>query len=195
MQSITEKTYTYEEYLELSQVSEQRLEYHVGKVYAMAGGTAKHTILCGNINRRLAERLDDSDCIVYTSDMQLAIENINRYVYPDTMVTCGEQEFTNERETQLKNPTLIVEVLSKSTKDYDRTNKFAYYRTLPSFKEYILIHSDSITVETFYKAESNYWKIATYFSLDDIVKINAFDIEIPMIQIYQKIKGLTNSNP
>ena len=76
MQTITEKTYTYDEYLELSQVSEQRLEYHRGKIYAMAGGTAKHTILCGNINRRLAERLDDRDCIVYTSDMQLAIENI-----------------------------------------------------------------------------------------------------------------------
>ena len=190
MKEIADRIYTVEEYFALVEESDQKLEYHYGRIYAMAGGNSNHSIIGTNIRRRLSEKLDHTDCVVYDSDMALSLESGNRYVYPDGMVVCGERDFTNAQQTQLKNPVLIVEVLSKSTKTYDRTDKFRFYRAIPSLKEYLIISSDMPLIETFFKQEEGLWRIGSAKGLDDSISVFSFDLEIPLAQIYAKTESL-----
>lgn len=156
----------------------------------MAGGTANHSIIGNNIRRRLSEKLDDTDRVVFDSDMALEMEEGNRYVYPDGMVVCGDREYANESQAQIKNPILIVEVLSKGTKTYDRTDKFRYYRSVPSLKEYVIIYSDKPIVETFYRESDGLWRIGSASNLEDSIYLYSLKTEIPMVQIFAKAEGL-----
>lgn len=195
MKAIADRTYTVEEYFALVEASEDKLEYHYGKVYAMAGGNSNHSIIGTNLRWRLSEKLMDTDCVVYDSDMALSLENGNRYVYPDGMVVCGRREFTNAQETRLKNPVLVFEVLSKGTEAYDRMDKFRFYRGAPSLKEYLLVSSDKPQVEFFYRQEEKLWRIGSATGLDASIKIFSLDIEIPLAQIYAKTTNLQNPEP
>lgn len=190
MKEIADRTYTVEEYFALVEESDNKLEYHYGRIYAMAGGNSNHSIIGSNIRRRLAEKLDDTDCVVYDSDMALSLENGNRYVYPDGMVVCGERNFTNTKQTQLINPILILEVLSEGTKAYDRTDKFRFYRSIPSLKEYLIISADKPLVETFFKQEEGLWRIGSAQGLSANIYLFTFDFDIPLSPIYAKTKSL-----
>ena len=187
-----DKLYDRAEYFSLVEDSDHKLEYHYGRVYAMAGGTANHSIIGNNIRRRLSENLDDTNCVVFDSDMALEMEEGNRYVYPDAMVVCGDREYANENNTQIKNPILIVEVLSKGTKNYDRTDKFRYYRSVPSLKEYVIIYSDKPVVETFYRESDGLWRIGSASTLEDSIHLYSLDVNISMTQIFSKTEGLKN---
>ena len=190
MKEIADKIYSPEEYFELVEESDSRLEYHYGRVYAMAGGNSNHSIIGNNIRRRLAEKLDRRDCVVFDSDMALSLEDGNRYVFPDGMVVCGERQYSNKQRTQLKNPVLIVEVLSEGTKSYDRTDKFRFYRSIPSLKEYLVIASDKAVVETFFKEEEGLWRIGSAKGLDDQIHLFSINIDIPLAHIYAKVDEL-----
>ncbi len=190
MNAIKDKTYTVEEYLAMNAASEEKWEYHNGRIYAMAGGTAAHSIISQNTRRRLSENLDDTDCIVYDSDMQLYIASQNCYVYPDGMVACGKQEYTNDKQLQLTNPILIIEVLSESTREKDRTSKFSWYRTIPSFKEYLLIDADKIWIDSFYKEANDFWRFASASKLSDSIYLHSLQISLSVNDIYNKVGGL-----
>lgn len=190
MKEIEDRTYTVEEYFALIEESDKKLEYHHGRIYTMVSKNSNHSIIGTNIRRRLSEKLDDTDCVVLDSDMALSLESGNRYVYPDAMVICGEREFTNTQQTRIKNPILIIEVLSKSTKTYDRTDKFRFYRAIPSLKEYLIVSSDMPLVETFYKQAEGLWRIGSAKGLDSGISIFTFDIDIPLAQVYAKTESL-----
>lgn len=184
------KKYTKEEYFSLVEESKVKLEYHQGKIYAMAGGTPEHNLISGNAVTALNIALNERDCLVYNSDQQIALSTLERYVYPDASVVCGEQEFENPHKNRLKNPILIVEVLSENTKNYDKTDKFHLYCSLPSFREYVLIHSDRILVETYFKEETSLWRISSAFRLDETIHLFSINVDIPLEQLYRKISGL-----
>lgn len=187
---IENRKYTREEYFELLAASEVKLEYHYGHIVAMAGGTSNNSIIATNMRRRMDERLDDTNCYVYDSDMAIEMDEGNNYVFPDASVVCGEREFSDEKERFLTNPILIVEVLSKSTEKYDRTEKFRLYRGIPSLQEYVLISSDTPVVETFYKEGEGLWRISTASKLDSSIHLYSLNIDIPLAQIYAKVKDL-----
>lgn len=180
-------TLSVEEYIQHEIETGQKYEYHDGMIYALAGGSLEHVLLIGNIYSELRNGLKEkrSNCKPITNDAKLYIEKENKYVYPDSMVVCGEIKKSDETKDALTNPILIVEVLSKSTSEYDRGDKFYFYRQIPSLREYILIDQSRYVVEVFLKKEKNdLWRISRYNSLDQMINIQSLDIEISMKELY-----------
>jgi len=190
MEISKDKYYTPEEYFAIVEDSQEKYEYHEGKLYNMAGGTSDHSAISANAIIALGNALSEKDCIVYTSDQQVVIHSQKRYVYPDVSVVCGEPEHEDEKKIRLTNPKLIVEVLSEGTIDYDRSDKFHLYCKIPSFQEYLLIHSNRVLVETYYRKESGSWSISSAFKLADTIHLYSLDLDLSVKDIYKKIKGL-----
>lgn len=190
MELLDKKYYTPEEYFALVEEAELRLEYHNGEVYSMAGGTSNHNIIARKTFRQLDEKLDVTDCVVYNTDMTVKIDAYNRYVYPDCTVVCGPRKFEDENQLRLKNPILVIEVLSESTEGYDRGDKFSYYRSLPSFKEYMLLSSTKVWVETFYRESEELWRISSASNLDESIHLYSLNVDLSLRAIYAKTEGL-----
>lgn len=187
----TRQYYTPEEYFQLLEESEVKFEYHDGYLEMMAGGTSNHNIISSNLRGELYIALRESDCIVYDSDQAVQIDDYNRYLFPDASVVCGKREFEDEKQMRLKNPFLIIEVLSETTEAYDRGEKFRYYRSLPSFREYVLIHSSRVLCEIFYREESNLWRISAVSDLDESIHLHSLKLDIPLRQLYAKTEDLS----
>lgn len=190
MIAIENRKYTREEYFELLAASEGKLEYHYGHIMAMAGGKPDNSLIAHNMRWRMSERLLDTDCLVYDSDLAVEMDDSNRYVFPDATVVCGERIFSQHNKDVLTNPVLIVEVLSKSTGNYDKREKFRLYRGIPSLKEYVLISPHKPVVETFYMEGEGLWRISSATNLDSNIHLYSLDIDIPLEQIYFKVTGL-----
>jgi len=189
MKAQTTPNLSVEEYLRQEIETDTKYEYHDGKIYSLAGGTLNHGIISGNIHSDIKVELEkkNSNCLPFNSDIKLHIESMNRYVYPDCMVVCGEIEKSPINENAVVNPVLIIEVLSKSTASYDRGDKFYFYRQIPSFNEYVLIEQDKHVVDVHLKEDSSdFWKITRYEELDTIVKLESIGVELSMERLYQR---------
>jgi Uma2 family endonuclease len=132
-----QRHYSLDEYRAIADTSEEKCEYHDGEIIAMTGGTVKHSRIGGNVFALLKFLLRDTNFEAINNDLRLWIPDYRRGVYPDAMVFNGALQFNGEREDEVLNPLLIVEVLSPSTEEYDRTDKFRMYRSIPSFCEYL----------------------------------------------------------
>lgn len=183
------KRYTLLEYLNLEPTLEGKFEFHNGEIVAMAGGTLNHSRIISKINRLLGNLLDGTQC-ENLIDLKVFIEKFNHGVFPDAMVICGEPEMLGNRNDIIVNPSLVIEVLSKSTESYDRGEKFLRYRSLPSFKEYVLIASDKHLVESFYKENSNYWQMRTAIGLDAEIHLFSIDKTITLKDIYENVSDI-----
>lgn len=184
---------TIPEYINLEQTSATKYEFHDGEVFAMAGGTYNHGLLCGNIYTELRNGINTNgkNCKPLSSEIKLHIKSKNSFVHPDAMVVCGEVEKSKEDGNAITNPTLIVEVLSKSTAEYDRGDKFHLYRQIPSLKEYVLISQVKPVVEVFYKpTNSDLWRITRHEGLDEMIMIASLGFEIKMQDLYFDVEGL-----
>jgi len=183
------KYYTIPEYESL-QVSEPevRYEYFDGNVFDMAGGTYEHNLITSNalFNLRLALG-KGSPCKVLSSDMKVEVKAYNAYVYPDIFVFCGHHTNSGKVKDAIGNPKVIIEVLSDSTESKDRNSKFMYYRSLPSFEEYIMVNQKSATVETFYRESNTKWDIRTIQGLSEHVAIRSLNVSLAMGDIYEGI--------
>ncbi len=179
--------YTREEYLSLEEQTEYKCEYYNGEIFAMSGESSNHSIICVNLNWRLGQALADKDCIVFDSNMKLDIASADAFVYPDVMV-CGDIEFCDNRTDIIKNPVLIIEVLSPSTQAFDRGGKFNYYRTVSSFKEYVLVSQDEPMVEVYYKQDEKNWIYTVAKGFEDTVVFRTINHEFALKDIYHKIK-------
>jgi len=166
--------FSFDEYLALEKESQIKHEYHDGRIMAMAGGRPNHSHIARNTSTALNIALREKDCIVYGSDLKIWIENVRRGLYPDLMVVCGGLENYNNKVDVITNPSLIIEILSPFTEQYDRTRKFRFYRQLPSFKEYVLIATDFPTVETFYREASDYWHIGNAIGLESSIYLKYY---------------------
>ncbi|MEG4205594.1 Uma2 family endonuclease [Microcoleus sp. Pol7_A1] len=177
-----------EDYLEGERVSPIKHEYRRGHVYAMTGAKKPHIIIASNLVRRLGNHLDDTDCIVLSSDIKVRLEEANCYYYPDVAVTCDERD-TSTTEDFIFYPSLVVEVLSPSTAAFDRGDKFADYQTSPSLQEYVLITQSEMKIECFrLNAEEN-WVSQTYRQGDEL-ELMSIDFRCPIAQVYQKVPGM-----
>lgn len=178
--------YSSEEYLEMEESAEYRSEYYDGEIFAMSGGTYKHSAICSNLNRRIGDALDRRNCMVFDSNLKLAIPKINAFFYPDLMVVCGRIEFAENRKDTIRNPILIAEVLSPSTESFDRGDKFGFYRTLPSLKEYILISQDEPVVEVYFRQDEKKWSYSVAEGLEQSIVLQSIEYEIMLKDVYQK---------
>lgn len=151
--------FTPDEYLAFERQSESKNEYLNGEIFGMTGASRRHNLITGNILANLHAQLRRrGSCEVYSHDMRVRVPDADLYTYPDVVVACGEPRFEDDELDTLLNSVLIVEVLSKSTRDYDRGTKFAYYRTLPSFSEYLVISQDKVHVEHSVR-EADHWML------------------------------------
>ena len=184
----TEKTYyTPEEYLELENQSESKHEYLNGQIIAMTGGTTNHNKLAGQIYAFLLFNLGNKGYEVYIGDVKLWIEASNRYTYPDVMVVEGKAIYQGKTQNVITNPLVIIEVLSKSTANYDQGDKFDAYRTIPSFQEYILISQTEYYIKQFVKNEQGKWLLTDYRGESEILKLEIVDFEMSLKALYQYI--------
>lgn len=184
---------TIEEYINHEIETGQRYEYHNGQLYAMSGGTINHGILCGNIYAELRNSLRNkpSACKALTGEVKLHIPSENAFVYPDAMVVCGEMQRSERDTNALTNPTLIVEVLSKTTESYDRGDKFYKYRQIPTLQEYVLIEQEKIVVEIYSKhANTDLWRISRVEGLDQMITFHSLGVAISMKDLYSDVEGL-----
>lgn len=182
--------YTPEEYLELEEKSEYKNEYRDGEIIPMTGGTTNHNKLPLNLATSLNLALNDLDYEVYIGDVKLWIPRYREFTYPDIMVIEGEPIYYSTNTTIVTNPLLIAEVLSKSTKDYDRGDKFLYYRSIPEFKEYILIDQHKHYVMQYVKNNENQWLLTEYETEDAILKLASINLQLSLKQLYKKINFL-----
>ena len=179
--------YTPEEYLEFEINSPERHEYINGEIIPMTGGLPNHNLIIGNLYAALNFLLKREPYFVFVTDQRLWIPKQRIHTYPDIMVVEGALQLQTGRKDTITNPLLIVEVLSKSTQIYDQRKKFKFYRTIPSFQEYILIDQYSIHVEQYYKTESNQWIFSEKDGEESILKFNKIPFEIVLADIYNKV--------
>ncbi len=184
--------YTPEEYLELEEKADYKNEYRDGEIISMTGGTTQHNKLAGNFYICLNVALNDLDYEIYIGDVKLWIPRYREFTYPDVMVIEGQPVYYSTNTTIVTNPLLIVEVLSKSTKDYDRGDKFLYYRSIPEFKEYILIDQTKYYVMQYVKTSENQWILTEYETEDAMINLSSINVELSLKQLYKKINFSEN---
>lgn len=192
MQSQAQLYYSPEEYLALETDAEHKSEYHDGQIVPMAGGTPNHNQIAGNLYASLNFALKGQPYRVFIGDMRLWIPQ-QRYTYPDIMVVSGQLEFAEGRKDTITNPSIIIEVLSESTENYDRGEKFRLYRTIPTFQEYILIAQSEMHVEQYSKTENsktatNQWLFSEYDGENAILALTTIQFQISLSDIYDKVE-------
>jgi Uma2 family endonuclease len=179
--------YTPEEYLALEEGAIDKSEYHDGEIVPMPGGTANHNKIAGNFYKKFPSTVNTQDYETFINDVRLWIPLTRRYVYPDIMVIQGEPIYQGSNKTLVTNPLVIVEVLSNSTKDYDRGGKFLAYRSIPEFREYILIDQYSYHIEQFAKNANSKWVLTEYDSDESVLILESVEFQMPLREIYERI--------
>lgn len=150
--------YTYDEYRRFEAQSNVKHEYLDGQILAMAGGTLEHAGLAASIIEHLGTQLAGAGCHTYTSDVRVRVLATGLATYPDVTVVCGSIERDPEDGNGIVNPTLLIEVTSPSTEHYDRGEKAAHYRRIPSLREYVLVSHRERRVERWWRVEGNEWR-------------------------------------
>lgn len=179
---------TPEEYLAIERRSEFKSEYFAGEAFAMAGGTKRHNLVAGNINRILGTQLLERECNVYNSDMRVKIPSVGKYTYPDASVACADEQFEDEDEDTLLNPVVIIEVLSKSTEAYDRGKKWEHYQRLESLRDYLLVSQTAYRVERFTRQRGGSWNYTEYVGESEVIEIKSIRCSLLLRDIYAKLR-------
>jgi len=182
------KQVSIEEYLAFERSSQEKHEYYKGEVFAMSGAGRRHNIIFTNLLTSLGNLLKGKSCFPFGSDMRLHIPQNTLFTYPDISIYCGD--LGNLDEDNATNPTVIIEILSPSTRDYDRGGKFKLYREIPTLQEYILVDTDDILVEVFRINQTNHWELEEYKSVDQLLQFTSLSIAIALKDIYQGTKLL-----
>lgn len=180
--------FTVEEYLELENASEEKHEYYQGEIFDMAGGKQEHNLVTMNLYRELGNKLRGKPCRPNNSETRIHIKTNGLFTYPDVSIVCGKPEYLNDDEFNLLNPSVIFEVLSPSTKSYDRGDKFKLYRAIPTLREYILIDPDKINVEAYYINGDNEWALRELNEISESLSIQTVGITLPLTDIYEDTK-------
>lgn len=177
-----------EQYLSLERVSEIRHEYLDGSVYAMAGESPEHSTICFNLAGVMHAQLRGTSCRGFSPNMKIRTDTGGLYAYPDLSVVCGEPTFHDERRDVLLNPTVIFEVLSRSTENYDRGEKFLRYTTqIESLRDYVLISQQRPRVECFSRQPDGTWASSEVEGLENRLDLPSINCRISLADVYERI--------
>jgi len=174
-----------QQYLALERKAVVKSEFVNGEIFAMAGGTRRHSRIKVKITSALEQRLSSSSCQVFDSDMRLKVEATDFYTYPDAQVACGKLRFEDECEDVLLNPKVIIEVLSDSSAAWDRGEKFWHYRHLLSLAEYVLVSQSAWLVEHYTRQKDGTWVLETVEGSAGVLHLRSIRCKIPLKEIYQ----------
>ena len=184
---------TPEEYLAIERAAPSRSEYHDGQMFAMAGASRAHNLIVTNLVAEFRNRLRSRDCEVYSNDMRIQIASTGLYTYPDVVVVCGKPVLADHHADILTNPLLIIEVLSESTKDYDRGTKFSQYRRIPSLEEYLTVSQTEMLIEQSIRQPDGSWLLRERRPVNGNVPISSLAIELNLADKYDKVEIDTQS--
>ena len=175
---------TPEEYLELERKAGRKSEYYKGEIFLMAGASPRHVLITSNVVVALGPQLRGKKCGVFFSDLRVKVPATGLYTYPDVLIVCDRPHYDDQQRDTLVNPQVIVEVLSKSTKDYDRGEKFEPYRSIASFTDYVLIAQDKFHVEHYARQSADTWTLKEINNLEDSITLASVDCELRLADIY-----------
>lgn len=176
------------EYLAFERQSDVKHEYFRGELFAMAGASRQHVRISINVTTLLDNQLKGRRCEVFNGDMRVKVSPTGLYTYPDASVVCGRPRFEDKELDVLLNPTVIVEILSKSTEAYDRGEKFAQYRTLDTLSDYLLVSQDRPLIERFTRQPDSVWLFTESAGLDAVMPIEAIQCQLPLAEVYDRVE-------
>lgn len=181
--------FTPEEYLSLERLSELRHEYLDGSVYAMAGESVAHSLICYNLGGITHAQLRGTPCRGFSPNMKVRAGEGGLYAYPDLTIVCGEPAFADARSDVLTNPTVIFEVLSPSTEAYDRGEKFSRYRAqVESLRDYVLIAQDKPRAERHARRDDGSWELSVVEGLGGVLELPSAGCRLPLAEIYERVE-------
>lgn len=178
--------YSIDDYLEMESNSLTKHEYWNGKIWEMAGRSDLHNEICARIIIELDKALEASNLAfkIYTSDMKVWIEKHHRFVYPDALAIADKPSYYENRRDIITNPLLVVEVSSDGTEAYDLSSKFEQYRSIASFKEYLIISQTERMVTRYFREKENLWSMTDYAEPDALIPLQSMGLEVPLKGIY-----------
>ncbi|MBL7738987.1 MAG: Uma2 family endonuclease [Chitinophagaceae bacterium] len=176
-----------EQYLEMERASEEKHEYYKGEIFAMSGASWRHNVIVKNINTKVLPFLVGKPCNMFGSDLRIHIPENSLYTYPGLSIICGQPETTDDEKDTVVRPSVLIEVLSKSTKVYDRGTKFHLYRSIPTLQEYILIDSTFICIEIYKRLPDNRWQLTDLRNLTDSFTISTIGLSIQLHDVYHDV--------
>ena len=176
--------FSIEEYLEMENAATEKHEYYQGEIFAMSGAKLEHNIVTRNLMISLGNILKGQPCQPFGSDLRIHIEKNTLFTYPDISIICGEPKSLNDDDMNFLNPSVIIEVASPSTRDYDRGEKFKLYRDIPALKEYILIDPLSISIEAFSINAQGNWELKEYNNIDQSLELSSIQVSVELKEIY-----------
>ena len=179
---------TESDYLEQERLADDKHEYFQGEIFGMSGTSLIHNKIFSNTFVEIGLKLKGKKCGAYGSDLRINIPKNSLYTYPDISIICGEVETTDAIFDTATNPVVIFEILSKSTRDYDKGGKFTLYRDIETLQEYILIDSEKICVEKFTRNPDNSWLLTEYKSLQSSFDIISVGVTLDLKDIYEDVK-------
>jgi Uma2 family endonuclease len=182
------QTLTEQEYLDLETHSKIRHEYVDGYIFAMSGATKKHNRIAGNLYSRFLLQIRGTACQAYLSDVKIKIPDKRTYYYPDVLVGCDPTD--DESDYCLNRPCLIIEVLSKSTKQVDKREKLLAYQTLASLQEYVLVSQYQRHIEVYWRDEQGQWRKDTYQEDQDQICFRCIDLQVSLAEVYEGVSTL-----
>lgn len=184
-----QRKYTVEEYIELLKNSDERFEYFDGEIVSMAAGKIAHGGIAANIVGELRSRLADRPCQVFGGDTAIKTVRAFPFRLPDVSVVCGELEIEEYQGIEmLLNPLLICEVLSSTTGNYDREEKFLVYQAIESFQEYLLVEQQRPHITRYVRQPDGQWLRADIIGLESEVRLESLGVTLPLSELYRRVK-------
>ncbi len=178
---------TPEDYITRERKAKYKSEYFAGEIFAMSGASEAHNLIAGNVFAELHTQFKKRSCKVYNNDMRVKVSSTGLYTYPDIVALCNKPRFDDEQKDTLLNPTVIIEVLSDSTANYDRGIKFKHYRSLDSLQEYLLIAQDEYYIEHYVRQINNQWILLEINNLQATIKLTSIDCSLALPEVYDKV--------
>jgi Uma2 family endonuclease len=175
------------EYLALERAAEFKSEFYQGEMFAMSGGTLQHSLIATNLAREFGNRLRNSKCVPYNTDLRVKVEATGLYTYPDLSVICGPPRFVEGTDDTVVNPTVLVEVLSDSTEAYDRGRKFEQYRHIPTLQEYLLVSQKEPRIEQFIRQADGGWLLNEAAGMEKSLEVPSVGIAVSLAEVFARV--------
>jgi Uma2 family endonuclease len=181
-----------EEYVELEDKSEVKLEYFQGEIFSRHEGTPEHSLIAANLIGEIGNAVRERDCCVYTSDLKIKVEATGFITHADIPILCGAPRYVDPKGECLANPTVVIEVLSPSTEAYDRGAKFEQYRAIPSLAAYLLVAEDGPRVEQFIRKTDTDWDYRITHGIESVLEISPMGVKVPLREIFTGVTFRTS---
>ena len=186
MKGESQRRYCLDDYFAVEETSQVKNEYYEGQIFAMAGASLEHNRIAANLLGFIRPALRDRGCEAFGSDLRIGTPG-GLFTYPDLSVVCGEPLLMQGRPDTLTNPTMLLEVLSDATREYDRGQKFTLYKEIPALREYVLVEQDEVLVETFRSTTAGSWERRTYTDLAAAILLESVSLSIPLRDVYRLV--------